>query len=112
MATTKEELKRNNMNSISSNINSTLHIAHLNCKGIYSRLAELKTYISTTLADILCFTETWLSNKEPNFLKYDTYWKHRDRHGGSVGICVSSHLSSRTLNLRAYNGSVIEAIGV
>ena len=77
----------------------SFHIAHLNCKAIYSRLAELKNYINSTMVDVVCFSETWLSNKEPNIPHYNSYWKHRDRNGGGVGISVNASLSSRAFNL-------------
>ena len=81
-----------------------------NTKSIYKRLPELRQYIIKEDPDIFCFNETWLENITPKFYGYDSIWKHRNRHGGGVGIIVKDNIHFQQVNMQPYNNAAAEVI--
>ena len=89
---------------------SALSISHFNCKGIYSKLQELRNYLYDSSIDILCISETWLSKREPVFKNYHCAWQHRGRFGGGVGIVGRCDISFERVHIPPYAGGVLEFV--
>ena len=100
------------MPSSNPNPRNQINLAHLNCKGIYSKIQEIRQYLQITTPTILCTTETWLSTREPTLRNYTSYWKNRDNFGGGVGISVLNEAVARKFDIRSYNGGVLEFLAI
>ena len=63
--------------------------------------------------DILALCETWIEHHEPKFCNYVCEWKHRiGQRGGGLGLVVRSGLQYTSLELRPFNGGVLECQAV
>ena len=97
-------------NSPPTKTNISIH--HLNCKGLVSKLQEIKTYVNNSEPDIVCLSETWLTKNEPKLKNYQSFWKNRQRIGGGLGIFIVNSITARHFNLIAYNNGLLEFLGI
>ena len=86
----------------------------LNCKGLASKLQEVKNLCSVLVPDIFCFTETWLiPSREPHIPNYQGFWQHRpNRVGGGIGIFVNNNLFAERVDLNEYVSGVMECMAI
>ena len=74
----------------------------MNCRGINSKLGQIKLLIYANKPDIVCFTETWIGHHEPRFIDYIPVWKHRDGFAGGLGILVHRNLTFQKVDLNIF----------
>ena len=91
---------------------SNIEIMLLNCKSLFKRLSEVRKLLLVKSPDVVCFNETWLEDRVPKFLGYDSVWKHRNRQGGGVGILIKNSVTFLNVNLTPYIGGSLEVIAI
>lgn len=93
--------------------NFNIKIMELNCKGLVSKLQEIKKLIYFITPDVICFNETWLrANREPRINGYISEWHHRDANGGGLGIIIVNQLQYIKINLVPYPNGMLEAMAI
>lgn len=84
-----------------------LKLAHLNVRSLLSNFLEFKKVVLEQHLDVVCVSETWLSNNTSNnHVSIDGYTFHRrDRtgRGGGVGVYLRSELKHAVLNFDPNN---------
>ena len=87
-----------------------LEILAWNCRSLLSKLSYFKVRLYCLKPHVVCLSETWLrANREPNFINYRSFFKHRqDQAGGSICILVRSDVSVITHDLRMFIGGKLE----
>ena len=85
-----------------------LIIHQFNCNSISNKLTEIKMNLYANKPEIFCFCETFINKKEPKFVGYHAYWKHRVGHGGGLGVLVRNDLISRIKEIDPYEFSQLE----
>ena len=90
-----------------------LRIMHLNCRGINSKLGEIKRLVSKISPHVVCVSETWINRREPKFPDYKIIWNHRvDQVGGGLGIFIHRSVKFARLKVDAHRGGQLEFLGV
>lgn len=109
------------INNVSANIprvvlnamldHDNLNLCHINVQSIcarnFSKFNELKSVFLKSKLDIICLTESWLSNKiTDQMISIDGYKlirNDRNRHGGGICVYYRDTLSCRIVNKSVYN---------
>ena len=97
---------------------NNLNVYILNCKSIRNKLGEIKLMLYRKKPEVLCVTETWITNKryEPKFINYVDTWEHRlaDNAGGGLGIIIRQDVVYQNVVLQKYQngGFEIQAVKV
>ena len=91
---------------------NNISIDHLNCKGLVSKLQEIKEYVNIAEPDIICLSETWLTKNEPTIKNYQPFFKNRLGVGGGLGIFTVNSLTVRELNLKSFQNGFLEFLGI
>ena len=118
----EDEMKRLRLNTIPSNSvevdceksNCTVKIAHVNIRGIKSKLCDITNDNNLKQADIICFNETRLNPSEKVILfgkgtKIYIYRCDRNNNGGGVMIALINDIKVKKLPL---HHPTLEIIGV
>ena len=85
-----------------------INIMSLNCRGISTKLGEIKLMMFLQKPDIVCFQETWLSKHEPKFINYIPIWKHRQAFAGGLGIMVRRGIQHQLVNINMLSEGHLE----
>lgn len=88
-------------------------VAHLNVRSLLPKLADIQQMLSDFNIDVLCLTETWLTNAVDNsMIKIEGYNIHRNdrevRCGGGVAIYVRSYFKCSVIE----SSPIIEQIWI
>ena len=81
----------------------SVNCALINARSIRNKLNQLETFVITKKLSLLCITETWLSDVDPeNILlalgKFDVYVCNRSTRGGGCAIlCDPDKISSKLI---------------
>ena len=71
-----------------------LKVIHFNIQSVVNKICELKAYINLIKPEIICLTESWLTNKhfdcEFNINDYSLYRKDRLSIGGGIAVYVNN----------------------
>ncbi len=102
----------------SNKCNKCLKILYFNARSVLPKLDELKITAAENGPDVICITESWLSqeisNVEASIPGYVLYRHDRDRHGGGVLMYIKDYIQVKSLPpcpdleilaLSLYNGS-------
>ena len=91
-------------------------IAHLNVNSLLSKLDDNELLIHSGRIKVLCVSETKLdstiSDNTVTVLGYKFFRKDRSRHGGGVGIYISSSLKSSTCRPFTQSLTALEYVSV
>jgi len=80
-----------------------------NCRSLQSNLSCFKIKLYTVKPHIAFLTETWLKHREPKFINYRAYFKHRDdRPHGGLAILVRNDVTIVPKDVQAYPGGKLE----
>ena len=74
-----------------------LKVYQLNCNSLSNKLGEIKLYIYKNKPEIVCLCETMIKTREPQFVGYDTFWKHRVGDKGGLAILCRKDLTVREI---------------
>ena len=78
-----------------------LTITHINAQSLNSKLDEFRLVFENSGVDIVCVSETWLSNSTPDGIiapeGYQIFRNDRESRGGGVAIFVRNGLTCRVL---------------
>ncbi|KAJ8914711.1 hypothetical protein NQ315_017421 [Exocentrus adspersus] len=82
----------------------SITIAHLNIRSLLPKLVHLKSHVLTDAYDVLCLSETWLTQTiSDNLISLDNYNLVRaDRHGnrgGGVLLYIKKHIAYKILTV-------------
>lgn len=88
-----------------------LNICHINVQSIcarnFSKFYELKSVLLNSKLDIICMTESWLSDKITDQMiaieGYKIIRNDRNRHGGGICVYYRDTLSCRIVNKSIYD---------
>ena len=92
-------IQSNQFQSHSSNLSNTaITCCYLNIRSIVNKLSLFQSYIYSSDFDVICLTETWLSesvfDQEILPTNYNIYRKDRPSRGGGVLIAIKSTISA------------------
>lgn len=78
-------------NNYHNNYNSMISCCYLNTRSLVNKLSIFQSYIYSSDFDVICLTETWLSesifDQEILPINYNIYRK--DRHSGGGGVLIA-----------------------
>ena len=85
-----------------------------NCKSIYNKLSEFKSYLYAAKPHICCLNETWIANGYlPTFINYKPYFSNRlNRGGGGLLTLVRNDIHSTLFNLPLFPNGSLEIQGI
>ena len=82
------------LNSVFSDRNLCFSIIHFNIRSLFPKLDEIRTELSNLIFqfDLLCFTESWMSESLRDLVVFEKYNAYRNvrlgRRGGGVSVFV------------------------
>ena len=107
----KQEIRR------SSAEESMISVIQLNCSGLYGKLTEIKILVYSRKPDIVCLSETWMSENSqlPYFIGYDI--RHLSRNAGNrarggLMILVRKDIKFKDLQINRFNNGKLEIHGI
>ena len=91
---------------------NNIKCVQLNCRGVNSRLSELRKLLNKENPTVLALCETWLndnSRKIPKFPGYNCVWENRESGtGGGLGLLVRSEIQYRKKPIIKYRQGEME----
>ena len=82
--------------------NDNLSLIQLNCRGINSKLGDIKIMIYTQKPQVVAFCETWLDKYVPKFVDYTCEWKNRISFAGGIGFLIRKGVQYQNVFLQPY----------
>ena len=104
-------IQSNQFQSHSSNLsNSAITCCYLNIRSIVNKLSLFQSYIYSSDFDVICLTETWLSesvfDQEILPTNYNIYRKDRPSRGGGVLIAIKSTIPASVVCSDPFNNAI------
>ena len=91
-----------------------LHIITINCKSLDVRFNEIKLLVEENNPDIICVTETWLSNEKVAKYKYNIngyvniFQNRQHGNGGGLAMFIKDSIIYNKLNIETFDGGHLE----
>ena len=96
-----------------TNYNPTINCCYLNIRSLVNKLSLFQSYIYSSDYDIICLTETWLTDlifdQEILPTSYNIYRKDRPSRGGGVLIAIKDTIPALVIpsNLSSHAPEII-----
>ena len=85
-----------------------MKICQLNCNSLSTKLSEIKLYIYKNKPEIVCLCETMIKKREPKFIGYDVFWKHRLGDKGGLAVLYRKDLTIKEINFVPFPNGHLE----
>ena len=80
----------------------------LNCRGICSKVGDIKLMVYTKKPHIISLSETWLTKYMPKFVGYEFEWWNSEGFAGGLGFLIKKGVMYQNITLMAYRNDFLE----